>query len=237
MNENTVRRTLASGSNPNLMSRTGSSTTHPTSHEDEGADQKLLEVDVTAKRLINQQMESQKKRNTVIGCRGSNTRTSLWSTIVSNVGWKDGKQKFFCAVCRFTGAMNKNVSTRNIIECYNTSHQNLSVLMNIHNKSNASEEMLVARMEDEKSRPSRRRNQSSVAPIFQSHSGSEGTNTTEVSSVIHNSDIIQKLLREDTIVMSSCTTKTPYLRMACPMIQDLVNGFGVRMKLLSKIYM
>lgn len=187
-------------------------------------------VEITAKRLVEQQSERQKRRRKVGAGRGSSVKTSLWSTIAATVHGSNGKFKFTCATCGIEGAMNSTLSTSNVIVHYKIKHLALHNDLVSLNNSNATEVALTSRISQERRRNTRRRRNSDIQRYFTPSNGGGSSGLSALETV----NIPAKVLQSVAIVMFSCFMEASSSQLASPVLQGFVDVFGGRIQFASK---
>jgi len=146
-------------------------------------DEEPSQVEITARWLVEQQSERQKRRSTKGAGRGSSVKTSLWSTIAATVNGRNGKFKFTCATCGIEGAMNSSLSTSNVIVNYKTKHLALHTDLVSLNNSNATEVALTSRIAQERRRNSHRSRNSGIQRYFAPNSGAASNGISALDTV------------------------------------------------------
>lgn len=186
--------------------------------------------DTTAKKLVSDQKEQQKRRRSKSHTPGSRARTSVWTTHAARRVDGD-KPQFLCNVCNEEISTNHSYSSSNVTLHFKNYHKGAFEVLQRLNEQNATDYMLSTAIQDAQNVHQRKKaSVRSIDSFFRpKNAGSSAQGSQTVSA-----GVSPKLLQAITLVLYSCVTETSPMIVCSPITQALVNMFDGRMQYSSK---
>ena len=188
------------------------------------------ECDAIAASVISRQQDQQKKRRMRSHQPGARTKTSVWTTIAATKVESD-KPMFQCCVCDSMVGTNHSFSSSNVTLHYKSKHKDTHDALLHLNGANATEEILSSTITEARDAWRKKASRQSIMSFFRP---SRETPQQTTSVARESTPVPAKLLQSVAVVLYACATETPFVRVASPITQGLVDIFGGRMQPSSK---